>query len=303
MALPTRPLGRTGVSVTTLGFGAMEIRGPRIWQGRPVEDAEAERMLHAVLDAGINLIDTAPDYGRSEEFIGRFLAGRRAEYFLATKCGCHVVPAGDHDETPHLWTRDNLMENIETSLRRMRTDHVDLLQLHNPAVADVDSGALVETLLEIRSSGKARFLGCSSTLPHLATYLTWDVFDVFQIPYSGLEREHEDCIHTAARAGAGVIVRGGVARGEPLVGLGGQQRWAAWNAAGLDELRQDGESPTQFLLRFTLTHPGLSTTIVGTKNPNHLAQNVAAALRGPLPPAVYAEATRRLGDAGQRPSA
>lgn len=301
-ALPTRPLGRTGVSVTTLGFGAMEIRGPRIWNGRPVADAEAERILHAVLDAGINVLDTAPDYGRSEEFIGRFLSGRRAEYFLATKCGCNVVPAGDHDETPHVWTRDNLLRNIEQSLQRLRTDHVDLLQLHNPSVADVEAGELVAALGEIRGSGRARFIGCSSTAPHLPTFLSWGVFDAFQIPYSGLERAHEGWIEAAARAGAGVIVRGGVARGEPGAGLGGRQRWDAWNAAGLDELREGGESRTQFLLRFTLAHPGLATTIVGTKDPDHLAENVAATRRGPLPGPVYAEARRRLAEAGQRPA-
>src|SRR2546422_1031605 len=90
-ALPTRTLGRTGLEVTALGYGAMEIRGPRIWGGRPVTDGDAERILNAVLDSGINFIDTSNDYGRSEEFIGRFIAHRRNDYTLATKCGCTVV--------------------------------------------------------------------------------------------------------------------------------------------------------------------------------------------------------------------
>src|ERR671938_568844 len=111
-----RMLGRTGLDVTVLGFGAMEIRGPRIWGGREVTDEQAERILHAVLDAGINLIDTSWDYGRSEEYIGRFISNRRNEYFLATKCGCTWVDRGDHDDTPHVWTRDNLMSNIDESL-------------------------------------------------------------------------------------------------------------------------------------------------------------------------------------------
>src|SRR5207249_11143212 len=102
-----RILGRTGLEVTRLGFGAMEIRGKRIWGGRPVTDEQAERILNAVLDAGINFIDTAYDYGLSEAYIGRFISHRRDEYYLATKCGCTVVDAGDHDETPHIWTRDN----------------------------------------------------------------------------------------------------------------------------------------------------------------------------------------------------
>lgn len=114
-----RTLGRTGYEATILGFGAMEIRGHRIWGGRPVTDAQAERILGAALDAGINLIDTANDYGRSEEYIGRFIAHRRDEYILATKCGCTVVDAGDHDNTPHVWTRDNLLRNIDESLTRL----------------------------------------------------------------------------------------------------------------------------------------------------------------------------------------
>lgn len=303
MPLPTRPLGRTGCDVTTLGYGAMEVRGPRIWNGRPIEDAEAERILHAVLDAGITFVDTANDYGRSEEFIGRFISSRRREYYLATKCGCQVVPAGDHDDTPHVWTRDNLLRGIEQSLTRLNTDYVDLLQLHNPSVADAEAGHLVDVLHEIKESGRARFIGCSSTLPSLPTYISWGVFDAFQIPYSGLERAHEEWISAAAHAGAGVIVRGGVARGEPGTGLGGKQRWEAWQKAGLDELLSPGESRTQFLLRFTLAHPGASTTIVGTKNPDHLAENVAAAQRGPLPTSTYEEAKRRLDLAGVWPQA
>ena len=95
-----RTLGRTDLEVTQLGFGAMEVRGPRIWNGRPVTDEQAQRILNAVLDAGINFIDTAYDYGLSEECIGRFISHRRDEYYLVTKCGCTVVDPGDHDEIP-----------------------------------------------------------------------------------------------------------------------------------------------------------------------------------------------------------
>jgi aryl-alcohol dehydrogenase-like predicted oxidoreductase len=298
-----RQLGRTGFEATVLGFGAMEIRGQRIWNGRPVTDDQAERILNAVLDAGINLIDTAYDYGRSEEYIGRFIAQRRAEYFLATKCGCTVVPAGDHDETPHVWTRENLLRNIDESLRRLRTDHVDLLQLHNPSVEQVEQGDLVAVLQEIQAAGKTRFIGCSSTFPHLPRFIGWGVFDAFQIPYSALEREHEEAISAAARAGAGTIIRGGVARGAPgEEGLGSGDRWTAWEQARLDDLRAPGESRTAFLLRFTLSHPAVHTTIVGTLRPDHLRENLRMAEAGPLPADVYAEAKRRLAAVGQQPT-
>jgi aryl-alcohol dehydrogenase-like predicted oxidoreductase len=293
--LPTATLGRTGLAVTRLGYGAMEVRGTRIWGGRPVTEEEADRILNAVLDAGVTFIDTANDYGRSEEFIGKYLSGRRDQFVLATKCGCKVTYKDEKtDETPHEWTRENLFRGLNESLARMKTDHIDVMQLHNPSVEQTEQGDLVAVLQEMKQQGKVRFIGCSSTNPHLETYISWGVFDVFQIPYSALERQHEAAIQKAADAGAGVIVRGGVARGEPGAGLGNADRWAGFEKAKLDELLEPGESRTSFLLRFTLNHPGMSTNIVGTKNPEHLEENVAAAKRGPLPADVYAEAKRRL---------
>src|SRR5437762_11607453 len=122
MALTKRTLGRTGLEVTDLAYGAMEVRGSRIWGGRPVTETQAETILNAVLDAGINFIDTANDYGRSEEYIGKFLANRRDEFHLATKCGCHVTRRDEHtDDTPHVWTRENLFRGLHESLERLRT--------------------------------------------------------------------------------------------------------------------------------------------------------------------------------------
>src|SRR5919107_383781 len=162
--LPTATLGRTGLTVTRLGYGAMEVRGTRIWGGRPVTDAEAETILNAVLDSGINFIDTANDYGRSEEYIGRFLARRRSEFVLATKCGCTVVRKDDNtDDTPHVWTRDNLFRGLHESLERMKTDYVDVMQLHNPSVEQTEQGDLVAALQEMKDQGKVRWIGMSST--------------------------------------------------------------------------------------------------------------------------------------------
>ena len=300
-SLPTRPFGRTDLTVTRLGFGAMEIRGPRIWNGRQVSDAEARRILDAVLEAGITFIDTANDYGRSEELIGTFIADRRDRFALATKVGCSMVPAGDHDETPHVWTREHILGNIDDSLAKLRTRQVDLLQLHNPSVEQVEQAKLVDVLREIKSAGKTRWIGASSTTPHLGTFIEWGVFDAFQIPYSALERTHENLLQRAHDAGAGTIVRGGVARGEPGAGRGPQDRWHVWEQAGLDELRGPNESRTQWMLRFTLSHPAVDTIIVGTLNPEHLAENLRAVEAGPLAPDVYTEAKRRLDAAGVRP--
>ena len=284
--LPTATLGRTGLEVTRLGFGA----GHR----RSMNDDEMEAQLNAVLDSGINFIDTANDYGNSEEMIGRFLRHRRHEYVLATKCGCH--PDG------HIWTRENLFRGLHESLERLRVDYVDVMQLHNPSVAECEQGDLVEALQDMRTQGKVRWIGMSTTLPHLPTYLSWDVFDVYQIPYSALERDHENWLTTTAQAGAGTIIRGGVALGKPGVGLGTSDRWQAFARAGLAELKQEGESDTSFILRYTLSHPDVHSTIVGTTNPKHLAENAQAVLAGPLPPDVYAEAKQRLDRIGLTPA-
>ncbi len=304
LTLETNKLGRTGLMVTRLGYGAMEIRDSRIWGGRPVTDVQADTILNAVLDSGINIIDTSNDYGRSEEFIGRFLAHRRGEYILATKCGCTVVRRDETtDDTPHVWTRENLFRGLHESLTRMKTDYIDIMQLHNPTVEQFEQGDLGVALQEMKSQGKVRWIGISSTLPHIETYIKLGIFDTFQIPYSALERAHENVITAAAVAGAGIIDRGGVARGEPGAGLGSTDRWAAFERANLDELRSEGESRTAFLLRFLLSHPHIHTTIVGTLIPEHLRENIAIAEHGPLPSDVYAEAKRRLNEAGEEPAA
>jgi aryl-alcohol dehydrogenase-like predicted oxidoreductase len=180
----------------------------------------------------------------------------------------------------------------------MKTDYIDIMQLHNPPVEETEKNNLVEALKEMQQQGKVRFIGISTTLPHLPTYLDWGVFDTFQIPYSALERDHEDWISRSAQAGIGTIIRGGVARGETGVGLGSADRWKSFEQAGLDDLLEPGESRTAFLLRFTLTHPHMHTTIVGTLYPDHLRENIAALQRGTLSPQIYEEAKRRLDKVG-----
>ena len=281
-ALPQAVLGRTGLAVTRLGYGA----GHR----RALTEADIGSLLNAVLDAGITFIDTANDYGNSEEMIGRYVRHRRREYVLATKCGCH--PDGRH-----VWTRANLFRGLHESLARLRLDCVDIMQLHNPSVRDVERGQLVEVLQDMRQQGKVRWLGVSTTLPDLPAFLAQGVFDLFQIPYSGLEREHEEWIERVAQQGGGTIIRGGVALGEPHVGLGLASRWERFRRARLDDLRQPGESRTAFLLRLTLAQPHVHTAIVGTTNLEHLRENVQAAAAGPLAADVAAEAWRRLAGA------
>jgi aryl-alcohol dehydrogenase-like predicted oxidoreductase len=299
--LPKRTLGRTGLEVTTLGFGAMELRGVPV--GPSITDQQAEKVLNAVLDAGINFIDTSIDYGGSEELIGRFIAHRRSEYFLASKCGC--VP-GAAMGAEHIHTAENIRAGVEQSLRRMKTDYLDLVQFHRSLTRDQfeEQGAL-EAALALKKAGKVRLIGVSGTLPQLAEQIEMGVFDAFQIPYSALQREHEEIIARASAAGAGIIVRGGVARGAPTdwqrtyYMLPGSSMRDRWEQARLDELL-DGMSRAEFMLRFTLSNPDLDTTIVGTRDVGHLRDNIAAALKGPLPENIVQEAKRRLAAAGSR---
>ncbi|KPK86041.1 MAG: aldo/keto reductase [Phycisphaerae bacterium SM23_33] len=286
-------LGRTGLEVTQLSFGAMELRfGPD--GERKVADEAAERLLNAVLDAGINFIDTAPDYGLSEERIGRFISSRRGEYHLATKCGCD--PADKGGKGGHVWSRDQLLKNIAGSLQRLRTDHVDILQLHNPRGDDVPMDELVDTLKEIQAQGLTRFISISHTLPWLNDLIPMGVFDTYQIPYSCLEPQHHDVISRAAEAGAGVIIRGGIGRGGPEAAVTRRVKTELWQKAKLDELCRE-MPPPELILRYTLKHPGCHTTIVGTCNVEHLKANVAAAEKGPLPDDLYNEVTRRVAKA------
>jgi len=235
-SLPTNTLGRTGLTVSKLGYGAMELRGPGGRLGRDLDPAQAGTLLNQVLDAGITFIDTSPDYGRAEELIGEHVSHRRDQFFLASKCGCAVHPdGGTGGFGEHVFTRANVRAGVEQSLRRMRTDHLDVVQFHaSPSRATLEENDSVGELVALRGEGKIRFIGMSGTLPNIEDHV-----------------------------------------------------------AGLDDLL-DGMTRMEFMLRFTISHPDMHTTIVGTAKPAHLADNLAAATKGPLPGEVYEEAKRRL---------
>jgi aryl-alcohol dehydrogenase-like predicted oxidoreductase len=171
----------------------------------------------------------------------------------------------------------------------------------SPSPQTLTENDAVAELLTLRDEGKVRFLGISGTLPHLPDQIAIGVFDAFQIPYSAVEREHEDAISAAARAGGGTIIRGGVARGLPEPPPNYPERYQQMVRARNERYEQTdvhdllGEmTPAEFLLRFTISHPDMNTTIVGTKNSEHLKANVAVAEKGPLAPDVYEAAKARF---------
>lgn len=298
--LERRRLGDDGPPVTVLGFGAMELRGEPHRNPRPLDESVAAEVLNTVLDEGINFIDTSVDYALSEERIGRHISSRRDEYILASKAGC---PLGFHPDAPpgplpHDYSPANIRAGVEQSLRRLRTDRLDLVQLHiSPSLEVLQRDGAVETLSTLRDEGKIVAFGVSSTLPNIDDHLRIDDFSAFQVPFSALERELETRIGLAGQCGFGIIVRGGVAQAGKREKTTADGRTVTWADTGLEELR-DSDTEQDFLVRYAIATPGVTTIIAGTANPDHVRDNVRAARRGPLSDDVYAEAQRRLDDAG-----
>ncbi len=144
-------------------------------------------------------------------------------------------------------------------------------------------------LEQIRQAGKTRFIGISSSVPHLLPFIDMDVFDVFQVPYSELYRTHEEMIQYAMTMGAGLIIRGGSVKGR----RGEEMGWVEWDRAELDDLA--GEmSRYEFVMRFTLSHVACHTIIIGTTDLDHLRANASAVQAGPLPVEIYEEVKKRL---------
>ena len=302
--LENRRLGENGPEVTVLGFGAMELRGTPHRNPRPLDESVAAEVLRTVLEEGITFIDTSVDYAVSEERIGRHIGSRRDEYILASKAGCPLDFQPDAPPGPlvHNYSPGNIRAGVEQSLRRLHTDHLDLVQLHiSPSLEVLHRDDVLGTLVGLRDSGKIRAFGVSSTLPNIDDHLEISEFSAFQVPFSGLERELEGRIELAGRRGFGIVVRGGVAQGGRRAKQTSDGRPVTWADTGLDELR-DGDSEQDFLLRYAITTPGVTTVIVGTANPEHVRANARAARRGPLPDEIYAEARRRLDLAGITPA-
>ena len=193
--LPKRTLGKTDLKVTQLGYGSMGLQGPATWGVRVVEDEAADQFLNLVLDSGINFIDTSPDYGVSEERIGRFIGSRRKGITCLRNVDVTMFNK-DHLEVLHTWSSDVLKRNIETSLQRLQTDYIDYSSF---------TAAMIHGRVNRYPAGRIRFIGSSSSLPHLPGMIELDVFDTIQMPYSCLAPRHHDWITKAAESGAGII--------------------------------------------------------------------------------------------------
>ncbi len=155
-------MGKTGLAVSRLGYGAMELAGAPL--ARALDERDAIKFINRIVDVGINYIDTSIDYGLSERLIGKALEHRRDDFILATKCGCKVGVEGaeKHHGDSHTFTGENVIAGIEQSLRRLRTDHLDVVQVHgSPTRKELEDGGVIEAMLKAKQEGKVRQLGIS----------------------------------------------------------------------------------------------------------------------------------------------
>ena len=274
-----RRLGQTDMDVSVLGFGGSEIGYERA-SARTVA-----RLLGSALDAGLNVIDTAECYEQSEALIGDAIGSRRGECYLLTKCG-HPRGFGRGD-----WRPASLLSSIERSLKRLRTDRLDLIQLHSCSLADLRRGDAIDALERARGRGWTRYIGYSGDGEAARYAVECGRFDTLQTSVSVADQEAlELTLPLAASRGMGVIAKRPLANvawryarkpAEPYY----QAYWARLRALDYPFLRDTSDEAVATALRFTLAAPGVHTAIVGTKRPERWPQNARLLEAGPLPAA------------------
>ncbi|MEX1018888.1 MAG: aldo/keto reductase [Litorilinea sp.] len=286
-ALSRVTLGRTGLSVSHLALGTVElgvdygIPAPGHFGKPSVNDAI--RLVHAAIDAGINFIDTARAYGSSEEVLGQALADRRDQVVLASKVTTQLP---DSTPTPDATLKAHMRESLHTSLTALRTDTLDVWQIHNvDATTLAQCETLAELFDEVRRAGKVRFVGGSfygADLPSQA--LTADLFDVMQVTYSVLDQRINDTfLPQAAAQNVGVIVRSILlkgaltARGDFLPDNLEELRAASRHFRELVAQHLPQSSAPQAAIAFGLAHPHIHSVLVGVRTEQEIHENIQAA--------------------------
>ncbi|MGI8907604.1 MAG: aldo/keto reductase [Candidatus Sumerlaeaceae bacterium] len=283
MSVKLRPLGATGIQVSEIGFGALEIG--RDWaadvneNSRHLTQAEASRVLNGLLDLGVNFIDTAPAYWYSEEFIGKALANRRSEYVLATKVGEHCDPDG----SVYDYSYDATLRFVEESLRRLCTDTIDLLQIHSASIEILERGETFAAMQEAQRAGKVRHLGMTGGVAECVRALEIGGYETVQFPYNLLNLSAEDRLLDLAREkNAGVIIMRGLAGGKLSRKYMNLQNAELRGAiAGFEHFASgDKRDPLVHLaLGYVLARPEVSSVIAGSRRLEAVEENIAAANR------------------------
>ncbi len=267
--METRQFGKTDMRVSVIGLGGVEISG--------VSLTDVEQVIGSALDAGVNVIDTAASYGDSEDLIGRAVAGRRSEYFLFTKCGQNVG-----DELPDLpdWDPRLIEASIDRSLRRLRTDHLDLLQLHSCSLDVLRKGDVIKVLEKAKREGKTRYIGYSGDNEDARYAIHTGAFDTLQTSINIADQQEIDfTLPAAIERNMGIIAKRSIAEGawlNPTMDKNdyAYPYWERLQILSYDFLKGSPADSTATALRFTLSVPGVAVAIVGTTNVEHLQQNI-----------------------------
>ena len=288
-----RRLGRTGLRVSVLGFGGSEIGYERASQ------TAVDRLLGSALDAGLNVIDTAECYERSEQLIGAALATRRRECVVFTKCG-HAGVWGRAD-----WRFASLVASIERSLERLRTDHVDLVQLHSCSEDVLRRGDAIRALETARERGLARFIGYSGDGAAARFAVECGAFDTLQTSLSVADQEPLHLtLPLAAERDMGVIAKRPIANvawvgtRKPSRRAYGYEYWQRLQKLDYDFMK--GPDALATALRFTLSVPGVDTAIVGTARPGRFEENARHLAAGKLAAAEIAAIRARWAEVAGR---
>lgn len=272
-----RQLGRTGLNISRLGVGLAEIGDLHLSEAHT-----AARVLHTALDNGINFLDTAACYGNSEELVGRAVGERRHEFVLATKAG-HV--AGGY--AGRSWTAQTVRDSIERSLRRLRTDHLDIVQLHSCGVEVLEQGEVIEALQEAKQAGKTRFIGYSGDNESALWAVESGLFDTLQTSYNLVDQRARERLFPQAEAqGMGIIAKRPIANAawgarRPPSNYAAEYHRRAQIMAGEEPIPGAPEDAILLALGFVLAQAEVDTAIVGTSNPEHMRANIRLVEQGP----------------------
>jgi aryl-alcohol dehydrogenase-like predicted oxidoreductase len=270
-------LGKTEMEVSVLGFGGSEIGYER------ASRETVTQLLNSALDAGLNLIDTAECYYNSEELIGEAVRNRRKEFYLFTKCGHpHGMESGAN------WSKVSILETAQRSLQRLKTDRLDLLQLHSCSEAELRKGEVIDALQTARDKGYTRYIGYSgdSRAAHFA--VECGAFDTLQTSINIADQEAiELTVPLAREKQMGLIAKRPIANaawktGHRPIDSYHHEYFERLRKLNYDFVRGDMNRSISIALRFTLSVPGVHTAIVGTKKPERWRENARLLEAGPL---------------------
>jgi aryl-alcohol dehydrogenase-like predicted oxidoreductase len=287
-----QPFGSTGLHVTRIGFGAMHFEA--------LEDENAVgALLNGALDLGINLIDTARGYGRSEERIGRHLAHRRSEYVLSTKFGYGVDGVPD-------WTYDCVKLGVDRALSTLRTDWIDIGHLHSCPLEVLARGEVQQALADAVQAGKLRVAAYSGENAELAHALADQRLGGVQCSISLVDQAN--IAQLPPSRGQGVLVKRALAglawaranRPSEAWAYCEGQYWDRWQAMDMAvQLPDLGADWASAALRFSAFQPGVSSVLIGTKSLANLKAAMDAVRAGPLPAQVHAAIRERFSQCSQ----